>query len=186
MPKKKDRFTLRAREEGYQARSAYKLKEINKEFSIIKSGYNVLDLGCSPGGWSQIALEAVGPQGSVMGVDDMPVRIQAKNFEFIHADIFEFYPDRVFDVVISDMAPRTTGQRQLDQERSYQLSLRALAIAKKNLRTGGSFLVKIFQGPNYEAFLLKVKNSFGYSKTVKPKASKSDSKEMYVLGKNKK
>ncbi len=183
MKKKRDHYSQRARDEGYEARSAYKLKEINKEYVLIKPGNRVLELGCSPGGWSQIAVEVVGNNGSVVGVDEKPIRVSGKGFEFIQADVFEFSSDLQFDAVISDMAPRTTGQRELDQERSYQLSIVALKIAQKNLKKGGTFLCKIFQGPGYDDFVLRVKKSFTYMRTVKPKASKSESKEMYVIGK---
>ena len=180
----KDFYTRKSREEGYYARSAYKLKQINKKYNIIKKGDEVLDLGCSPGGWIQASLEIVSKNGYVMGIDIVNVKkIEAKNFEFIKSDIHKTDLKRNFDAVLSDMAPRTTGMRDLDQERSYDLAKQALETAKKHLKSGGNFLCKIFQGPKYNEFMKEVRKNFEFIKTVKPKASKKQSKEMYVVGK---
>ncbi len=180
----KDFYTRKSREEGYYARSVYKLKQINRKYFIIRRGDKVLDLGCSPGGWVQASLEMVGNQGFVTGIDINHVRrIEAKNFKFIKSDAAEAKVEGIFDVILSDMAPKTTGMRELDQERSYDLAKTALETAKKNLKEGGNFLCKIFQGPRYQEFLNEVKQSFEFEKTVKPGASKKQSKEMYVLGK---
>jgi len=180
----KDFYTKKSREEGYYARSAYKLKQLNWRFRLIWRRNKVLDLGCSPGGWVQAALEIVGPQGHVTGVDITHVRhITADNFTFIRADIHEAKIEGKFDAVISDMAPKTTGVKDLDHERSYDLAHTALEIAKEHLRPGGNFICKIFQGARYEEFLQEVKKSFETYKTAKPDASKQRSKEMYVIGK---
>jgi len=180
----KDFYTRKSREEGYYARSAYKLKQINKKYNIIKKGDEVLDLGCSPGGWIQASLEIVSKNGYVMGIDIADVKkIEAKNFEFIKSDIHKTDLKRNFDAVLSDMAPRTTGMRDLDQERSYDLAKQALKTAKKHLKSGGNFLCKIFQGLRYNEFMNEVRKNFESIKTVKPKASKKQSKEMYVVGK---
>lgn len=180
----KDFYTRKSREEGYYARSVYKLKQINQKYNLIKRRDKVLDLGCSPGGWIQASLEIIGPEGFVIGIDLSPVRkIEAKNFRFIKSDIIEVKIEEIFDVVLSDMAPKTTGTRELDQERSYDLAKTALETAKKHLKEGGNFLCKIFQGPRYQEFLDEVKQSFEFIKTVKPEASKQQSKEMYVIGK---
>ena len=180
----KDFYTMKSREEGYYARSVYKLKQINKKYNLIRKRDKVLDLGCSPGGWVQASLEIVGNKGSVTGIDISPIRkIKAKNFKFIKSDIQEAKIEGNFDVVLSDMAPKTTGVQELDQERSYDLAKRALTTAKKHLNEGGNFLCKIFQGPKYQEFISEVKKSFEFVKTVKPEASKRESKEMYVIGK---
>lgn len=180
----KDFYTRKSREEGYYARSVYKLKHINKKYNLIKKGDKVLDLGCSPGGWTQAALEIVGNQGFVVGIDIVPIRkIKAKNFRFIKSSVEEAKIEENFDVILSDMAPKTTGIQELDQERSYDLAKTALETAKKHLKEGGNFLCKIFQGKHYQEFLNEVKKNFEFVKTVKPEASKRQSKEMYVVGK---
>jgi len=180
----KDFYTRKSREEGYYSRSVYKLKNINKKYELIKKGDKVLDLGCSPGGWSQASLEIVGHNGLVIGIDITPVKkIKAKNFKFIKSSIEEAEIEGTFDVVLSDAAPKTTGIQDLDQERSYDLAKTALEIAKKHLKEDGNFLCKIFQGPNYQEFINEVKKNFEFMKTVKPEASKRQSKEMYVVGK---
>lgn len=179
----KDFYTRKSRQEGYYARSAYKLKHINKKYNLIRKGDKVLDLGCSPGGWVQASLEIIGNKGLVIGVDITPARIKAKNFKFIKADVKEAKIEEKFDVVISDMAPKTTGIQELDHERSYDLAKTALEIAKKHLKEKGNFLCKIFQGKYYQEFLNEVKKNFEFAKTVKPGASKKKSKEMYIVGK---
>lgn len=180
----KDFYTRKSREEGYYARSAYKLKQINKKYNLIRKGNKVLDLGCSPGGWVQASLEITGPEGFVVGVDITSMKkIGAKNFRFIKSDVAEAQIEGVFDVIVSDMAPKTTGIQELDHERSFDLAKTALEIAKKHLKQGGNFLCKIFQGKYYQEFLNEVKKNFEFSKTVKPEASKRQSKEMYVIGK---
>jgi len=180
----KDFYTRKSREEGYHARSVYKLKQINKKYSLIKKGDKVLDLGCSPGGWIQASLEITGEKGFVTGIDINNIKkIKSKNFRFIKEDIDDVNLEEKFDVILSDMAPKTTGDQALDHERSYDLSKTALEIAKKNLKEKGNFLCKIFQGKNYQKFLDEVKKNFEFVKTVKPEASKRKSKEMYVIGK---
>lgn len=180
----KDFYTRKSREEGYYARSVYKLKQINKKYYLIKKGNKVLDLGCSPGGWTQASLEIIGNKGFVTGIDINPIRpIKSKNFKFIKSDIAKTEIKDKFDVVLSDMAPKTTGMQDLDHERSYDLAKIALEIAKKHLKEKGNFLCKIFQGAHYKEFMDEVKENFEFVKTVKPEASKRKSKEMYIVGK---
>lgn len=182
----KDYYTKKSREEGYYARSVYKLKQINKKYQIIKPGDKILDLGCSPGGWVQASLEITGPKGLVVGIDIDKAKVKAENFKFIQEDIYnkEIIENlEKFDVVLSDMAPKTSGVRELDQERSLDLAKQAFIIAKKKLKGNGNFVCKIFQGKDYPEFLNEVRKEFGFVKAVKPEASKSGSKEMYVIGK---
>ncbi|MFH1210986.1 MAG: RlmE family RNA methyltransferase [archaeon] len=182
----KDYYTRKSREEGYYARSVYKLKSLNKKYQIIKHGNRILDLGCSPGGWVQAALEIIGKEGFVTGIDIDKVKVKAGNFRFIQGDIYneELLKDvEKVDVVLSDMAPKTSGIRDLDQARSTDLSRQALKIAKKKLKGNGNFVCKIFQGKEYPEFINEVRKEFGFVKTAKPEASKSGSKEMYVIGK---
>lgn len=185
--KTKDHYTIRAKQEGYAARSAYKLKEIQKEYSILKEGAVVLELGCSPGGWTQIALEVIGPNGRIVGMDLNPTEIKDTRFTFMQGD-FTDEEESVkitgkYDAIISDAAPKTTGQRDLDQGRSEDIVRAALQLTKDHLKVGGNLLCKIFQGPEYEKILMEVKKKFSYYKTNKPDASKSTSKEMYIIGK---
>lgn len=182
----KDYYTKKSREEGYYARSVYKLKQLNKKYELIKKGDKVLDLGCSPGGWVQASLEIVGLEGKVIGIDLEKTKVKAENFKFIQGDIYnEEILEEVgkVDVVLSDMAPKTSGIREVDQERSYDLARQALKIAKKKLKGGGNFVCKIFQGKNYPGFINQVRKEFSFVKTAKPEASKSRSKEMYIVGK---
>ncbi len=185
--KKKDFYTQRAKDEGMIARSAYKLKQINNRFHILKPGNKILDLGCSPGGWSKLSLDIVGASGSVVGVDTAPVKLKDSRFTFIQADIFEEEIlnelERDFNVVVSDAAPKTTGQRELDRERSEAIAFYALKVAEKKLVPGGHFVCKIFQGQEYQKFLQKVSKKFHYTRSCKPDASKRESKEMYIVGK---
>lgn len=182
----KDYYTRKSREEGYYARSAYKLKSLNKKYSIIKPGDKVLDLGCSPGGWVQAALEIVGSKGFVAGVDTDKVKVEAENFRFVQGSV---YDEEIveglgkFDAVISDMASKTSGAKELDHARSADLARQALKIARKKLKGQGNFVCKIFQGGEYNSFVEEVKKEFRFVKTAKPEASKNKSKEMYVVAK---
>lgn len=182
----KDYYTRKSREEGYFARSVYKIKALNKKYHLIKPRDKVLDLGCSPGGWVQAALEIVGTRGLVIGIDIDNAKVRAENFRFIKGDIYnkEIIENiEKVDVVLSDMAPKTSGIRELDQERSYDLAKQALNIAKKKLKSNGNFVCKIFQGKDFQNFINEVRKEFRFVKTAKPEASKRGSKEMYVVAK---
>ena len=189
-PHRENFYSLKARQESYRARSVYKLKEIHALHRIFKKGDRVLDLGCAPGSWSQFALEAVGPEGRVEGVDITPVSaLCERNFHFHQADVFnplqlDSHPSP-FDVVISDMAPSTTGIKFVDRERSYQLSLRALEFADKLLKPGGRFVCKIFQGEDWGVFVKKVKKNFQKTIILKPSASRKGSVETYIIARGK-
>lgn len=184
---KKDFYTRKSRQEGLRARSAYKLEEINKKYKLIRSGNNVLDLGCWPGGWLLITKRIVGDRGYVLGIDEKEIR-EVKGVDFIEGDVFndevlDKIKEKKFDVVISDLAPNTSGILELDNERSYDLSLRALEIAKQVLNKNGNFLCKIFMGKSFSDFLSEMRKSFEFVKPAKPDASKKVSKEMYIIGK---
>ena len=142
----KDFYTRKSREEGYYARSVYKLKQIDKRYNILRKNDKVLDLGCSPGGWVQAALEIVGKKGFVVGVDINNIKkIKDLNFKFIREDIETAKIEGIFNTILSDMAPKTTGDKALDHERSYSLAMSALKLCDTNLREKGNFLCKIFQ-----------------------------------------
>ena len=180
----KDFYTKKAMQEGYFARSAYKLKQMNKKYSIIKKNGNILDLGCWPGGWIQASLEVIGDNGSIIGIDMKEVNINNKNFKFHKMDVFDKSISQInkkFDAVISDLAPKTTGIKDLDRHKSFQLAFRAMEIARSNLKHNGNFLVKIFQGEEFIKFLNECKKYFNFVKCDKPLASKKKSVEMYVI-----
>jgi 23S rRNA (uridine2552-2'-O)-methyltransferase len=188
-----DHYTQRAKKDRFPARSVYKLEEIQKKYNIIKKGYNVLDLGCAPGSWLLYAAKLTGPSGQVAGIDLAPVTINVPSHVRVYTDDIFFLNDDFFkslgigfNVVISDMAPSTTGNKFVDSARSFDLCQRALSIAHVSLITGGSFVCKIFQGEDFKAFTNSVQSNFKSHKIFKPKSSRKASKEIYVIGFGKK
>jgi 23S rRNA (uridine2552-2'-O)-methyltransferase len=176
----KDSATIKAKKEGLRARSAFKLKEIQKKYKIISKGNIILDLGAWPGGWSIIASK----YGQVYGID-LTNMDSIHGVNFVKGDVNEdSWLDEIpkLDVVLSDMAPKTTGNRERDQYDSFLLCERALEICSSKLKSGGNFVCKIFQGPEYEEFLVSVRSKFDFVKSYKPPTSKSKSKEMYIIG----
>jgi 23S rRNA (uridine2552-2'-O)-methyltransferase len=179
----KDKFTLRSRQEGYLARSVYKLIFLNRKYRIIHRNNKVLDLGCFPGSWLQV-IKQLNAEG--YGVDKKQIK-NAPCKKFILGDIKdektlnEILSLGKFDVVLSDLAPNTSGNKELDEARSSDLSENALEIAKKVLKRKGNFVCKIFQGQEFNNFLNEVKKYFFFVKSIKPEASKKESKEMYVV-----
>lgn len=175
----KDKYTIKAKSEGYRARSAYKLFQINKKYKVIKKGDDVLDLGCWPGGWLKVA-KKLSKTGRVLGIDLTKIK-PIEGVEFIQGDIKEVKIEGEFDVVLSDMAPKTSGIIGLDVERSLQLSKLALKKAKKHLKNKGNFIVKVFQGKEFDDYLKMVKKYFSFVKTTKPQTSRKRSKEVYIV-----
>ncbi len=191
-PKKitwQDHYTRRAKKENYPARSVYKLQEIQEKFKLIQPGQHVLDLGCAPGSWLLFAAKKVGPRGKVAGIDLKPVSGKLPGNAVVHTgDIFDeaagFWPrlgDR-FDLVLSDMAPGTTGNSSVDAVRSFYLCEAALSVADKLLVAGGGFVCKIFQGEEVEQMVGAVRNAFKQHKLFKPKSCRKASKEIYIIG----
>jgi len=192
MKKVQDHYFRRAKREGFAARSVYKLEELDRRHRLLAPGQRVLDLGCAPGSWLQYAAQRVGPQGRVVGVDVQPVTVPLPpQARAIQADVFELAPRDLlgdaglFDRVLSDMAPRTSGIRGADAARSAQLALRALALAETVLRPGGTLLVKVFQGAQLDELREAFRRSFARVSIAKPKASRSESVEVYLLGEDK-
>lgn len=186
-----DHYSKRAKKERYPARSVYKLKEAQKKYRLIRKGDQVLDLGCSPGSWLLYAAELTGMQGKVFGIDLKPVKIQippsAKTLEVDILTIDRSWIENEglasrFNVVLSDMAPATTGNKAIDAERSYQLCQAALNIAQMALRPGGSFVCKIFQGEEFKKFSDSVRSRFKTHKIFKPQSSRKESKEIFIIG----
>jgi len=180
---KNEFYTEKAREEGYPARSVYKLKEMDEKFRLIKKGDKVLDLGCAPGSWLLYISEKVGDRGAVFGIDLEDVKIKpAKNVFFEKTDIMEKNPnEKNFDLVVSDLAPKTTGIKIIDSGKSLELCVRAFEIAKIVLTPGGNFVCKIFEGPGADDFFKEIKRNFNFSTRFKPKAVLRQSKEIYII-----
>tara|TARA_B100000315_G_C14110098_1_gene377730 strand:+ start:9 stop:554 length:546 start_codon:yes stop_codon:yes gene_type:complete len=180
----KDHYTKKSRKQGFKSRSVYKLKEINKKQSLIGSSDKVLDIGSYPGGWLQYCSRVC---SKVVGVDirEVETDLEFYKLDILKEDIFKVLKGK-FDVVISDVSPKKTGVKSLDQDKSVELNLRVLELLDFYLKKRGNFLMKVFQGEGFEELLKEVKKRFEFVKVVKPKASKSGSKEVYVVGKNRK
>ena len=184
-----DHYTVKAKKEKYPARSVYKLSEIQKKYNVIKRGDRVLDLGFAPGSWLLYASHVTGEEGSVIGIDikDSDI-VLPNNAKVIKADIFEYKNNELFgasrfDVILSDMAPDTTGNRFVDCARSLNLAYRAFYIAKKTLAPKGSFVCKSFFGEDFKEFTDEVKSFFKEVKVFKPQTCRKASKEIYTIGK---
>lgn len=188
-----DEFFKKAKAEGYLARSAYKLQEINERLQLIRRGDRVLDLGCAPGAWIQMALQATGPKGFVAGIDLKEIR---ENFgpaaRVLQGDIyktpaatFQSLPDptrpALYDVVLSDMAPDTSGHG--DHFLSVRLCRRVLDLLPDLLKPGGHLAMKVFEGEEYPQLLKDTQGLFESARGIKPKASRDVSVEMYIVGK---
>lgn len=191
MKQYRDHFFLKAKQENYPARSVYKLKELDNKFKLFRRGMKVLDLGAAPGSWSLAASERVGSQGVVLACDIQSTETAfPANVTFMQEDVFQrsaAFEEALrkrgpFDVVISDMAPRTTGTKFTDQARSLELCLEALAVAQAWLAPGGAFVVKIFMGPDIQELLAPMRKSFTAVKSFKPKSSRAESKETFFVG----
>lgn len=184
---KADRFTKQAREEGYAARSVFKLKEVQQRFRILKPRQRVVDLGCSPGSWSRYVLEVIGERGTLVGVDI--AEPQFVGGQIIHRCVNEVSVEEIeaalggpADVVLSDMAPRTTGNLLGDHVEQIALAQRALDLAVGLLNPGGSFLVKVFDGEDAPSFVTGTRPFFNKVKRVRPGAVRRESREFFVLG----
>ncbi|TNF63919.1 MAG: RlmE family RNA methyltransferase [Deltaproteobacteria bacterium] len=184
--RKQDHHGRRARREGYPARSVYKLQEIDRRVGLFKKGQRVLDLGASPGSWTLYAAERVGPTGQVLGIDlNDPEVALPPQAEIRTLDAFEVDPGTLggpFDLVISDMAPKTSGQRHADQFRSYELVMRALELTKMVLKPGGTFVAKIFQGAEFDDARNAIREAFGKVRIIRPKATRDESYEVFLVG----
>jgi 23S rRNA (uridine2552-2'-O)-methyltransferase len=184
-----DHYARRAKTEAWLARSVYKLQEIDNRFKLIRRNNRVLDLGCYPGSWSQYGLKKVGPKGEVVGIDlQEPEGVLAANFRFIQADVLkidlawrvkEIVP---MNVVISDMAPKTTGITISDVSRSMELARRAFDIAFTVLKKNGHFLCKILEGEELNSFKSDISTLFQRIRLFRPKATRKRSRELYLLG----
>ncbi len=185
-----DVFHRRAKQQGFVARSVFKLEEIDQKFHLLRRGGRVLDLGCRPGSWLQYAAGVVGPAGALVGIDRTPLDKPIAGARIVVGDVFAVSVDELrgelegFDVVLSDMAPDTSGVRSLDQARSEGLFERALEIAELTLVQGGHFVGKLFQGPDWPRLIKRARDGFAEVRTVKPAGSRKESIEQYVVAKN--
>ncbi len=186
-----DPYVHRARAEGYRSRAAYKLIEIAKRDRLARPGDHVVDLGAAPGGWAQALAERVGRSGRVIAVDLLEIApipgVTIVRGDFREETVLRRLKDTVegrkLDLVVSDMAPNLSGVSATDQARSIHLCELALEFARVHLKPQGAFLVKVFQGTGYPAFLAAMRGVFVAVASRKPRASRGDSKEMYLVGK---
>ena len=188
-----DHYVHQAQKDGDRARAAYKLLEINEKDKLIKPGTVLADLGSAPGSWSQVAAQLAGGSGRVFALDILPMD-EIAGVSFIQGDFREegvlaefesLLGQRALDLVICDMAPNMSGNAVTDQARSFYLCELALDFAAAHLKSGGSFLVKVFQGAGYQEYMAAMREVFGVVQTRKPEASRNRSSEVYLLGKNK-
>ncbi len=187
-----DVYVQRAKAEGYRSRAAYKLIEIAARDKLLKPGMVVVDLGATPGGWSQVAAAKAGAQGRVIALDLLPME-SLRNVTFLQGDFREEsvvsalegeLAGRPIDLVLSDMSPNISGITLSDQARAMHLAELALEFSVKHLKPGGSLLVKVFQGSGFQEFLREMRSRFAQVATRKPEASRGRSNELYLLGKD--
>ena len=186
-----DHYSKRARAEHYPARSIYKLEEIDRRVRLIKPGFSVLDLGAAPGSWTLYASQKVGPKGRVVAIDRAELTVGTPaNVVYIKADALAIDPPALlaavggggFDAVISDMAPRTSGHRFVDQSRSFELFCRAVELAQALCRHGGGFVGKIFQGGDFDVARERLRAHFEEVRVIRPASVRSESYEVYLVG----
>ena len=187
-----DHYTQKARKDNFPARSVFKLQEIQQKANLIQRGNSVLDLGCSPGSWLMQAATLTGPAGRVVGIDLKPVTVTLPSHVRVFiADMLALSDEiseaigRDFHVVISDMAPSTTGSKSVDAARSFDLCQAALSTAQNRLLPGGAFVCKIFQGEDFNQFIQRIKSLFNLHRIFKPQSSRKASREIYIIGLNK-
>jgi len=188
----RDDYYNRSKQEGYRARSAYKLKQLDEAAKLFSPGDAVVDLGAAPGGWLQVAAEAVGDAGTVVGVDRQRIRsLGHDNVETIRGDMTEETTvDRLreavgegVDVVVSDMAPNMTGEYSVDHARSIHLARQAFDVALDLLEPGGDLVIKVFDGPDLADLRSDMEESFEYVRSIRPDASRDSSSELYLVAK---
>lgn len=184
-----DPYVKRTQQEGYRSRASYKLLELNDKDRFLRPGMTVVDLGAAPGGWSQVAAELVGPKGRVIASDILPMDPLA-GVEFIQGDftedsvlqaLLDMLGEDKADLVISDMAPNMSGVSDIDQPKSMYLVELAVDLAKQILNKGGCLVTKVFQGEGFEPFYRDLRKNFQTVSSRKPAASRSRSREVYVV-----
>lgn len=187
-----DEFVVRAQQEGYRSRAAYKLLEINQKDKLLKRGMTVVDLGAAPGGWSQIVADIVGNEGLVVALDILQMDplpgVEVLQGDFQQEEVFNHLlatlDGRAVDVVLSDMAPNMSGMRSIDQPKAIYLCELTLDLARNVLKPGGNMVLKLFQGEGSDAFIKECRQSFRKIVIRKPAASRARSREVYLLALN--
>jgi 23S rRNA (uridine2552-2'-O)-methyltransferase len=186
--KRADHFTRTAKKQGYPARSVFKLEEIDRRVKLLRPGMRVLDLGAAPGSWTLYAAGRIGAQGKLLAVDLTPIEVPLPpQVTFVVGDALALENDALktygpYDVVLSDMAPNTTGNRLGDQTRSFELFMRALAVAEVLLAKGGSFVGKIFMGEDFPLAKKAVKAAFAEERAIRPEGTRASSYELFLIG----
>jgi 23S rRNA (uridine2552-2'-O)-methyltransferase len=186
--KRPDRFTREAKERGFPARSVFKLEEIDRKVGLFRKGQRVLDLGAAPGSWSLYAAERIGPSGKLLAIDLAPLaksppgQVTFREADALALDTTDLSLFAPYDVVLSDMAPSTTGTREADQAKSFELFIRALDVAAALLRPGGKFVGKIFMGPDFPEAKKRVKVVFETERAIRPQGTRDSSFEIFLIG----
>ena len=187
---RRDYYRRLAKEQGYKSRAAYKLLEIDNSFHIFKKGQKVLDIGCYPGGWLQVASSKVGRTGLVIGIDIRRVDYKASNVKLIEASVeddglidklYSILNNSKVDLILSDISPNLSGVWSLDHARQIHLSSRVLSIADSLLISNGSAVLKVFDGDMLKEFISKVKSMFTRVHIYKPRSSRKESSELYLV-----
>lgn len=185
-----DHYFKKAKKEGFLARSAYKLDEIQQKYRVLKPHDKVLDLGCAPGAWSQIILKILGKSGYLRGVDLTAVTLRAPNAEFIQKDIFAMnideFKEAPYDCIVSDMAPKTSGIIFRDQVLSEELCQKVIDLSDVLLKPNGHLVMKLFQGGGTKHIELEIKKRFAKHQMLKPSSTRKESKEIFIIGLKKK
>lgn len=189
--KVQDHYFLEAKRQGYRARSAFKLLEIQEKFCIAKKGDEVLDLGCAPGSFLQVLAKFVGSQGKITGIDLQETEeLPYPNVKTYTCDIFDeqkiysLLGDQKFNLITSDLAPKTSGIKDTDQFKSIELNEQVLKLAEKYLKKNGNLILKVFVGADFQPFLKKIKQKFQKVSCFKPSSSRDRSFETFVIAKN--
>jgi 23S rRNA (uridine2552-2'-O)-methyltransferase len=183
-----DSRTRAARSQGFPARSVFKLEEIDRKVRLLRPGQRVLDLGAAPGSWSLYASHRVGAQGRIFAIDLQSIDQRfADNVTVLQGDVFEiedaiYTPHAPFDVVLSDMAPATTGAKDLDRARSHDLFMRALAVALRFGCSGSSFAAKLFMGSDFQVAKQAVAAAYTTTRVIRPAGTRQRSSEVFVVG----
>jgi 23S rRNA (uridine2552-2'-O)-methyltransferase len=188
----RDPYVQRARREGWRSRAVFKLEEIDRREQLLKPGMVCVDLGAAPGGWSQYIAAKLSGRARIIATDLLPMDalpdVEFVQGDFREDDVFEQLLEAVgesgADLVISDMAPNISGTKVVDQPRSMYLAELALDLARRVLKPGGSFVCKVFQGEGFDEFVRNARNSFERVRVIKPEASRSASREVYLVARN--